>query len=181
MPANALNETAMDALDAHIVALRQILTKERHDQDANDDNLTALAKPSICDLPTLLAQLERQQAQSSAAVLIRWQDLIDAHAIADLPNDTLPQRCAIYESLTLLLETALKESLECQPMVSALRLVALVADVPSDYQPEISNLLSNLTQQHLAADAAQKDPRMLCPIYNQIESRMLDLRDASAP
>ena len=171
---------AMTALDTQIAALREEWVSTRPQEAMVGTDLIDLVAPFICDLPSVLTQLETQQADAPAATLARWQNLIDAHGIEDLPRQTLPQRCSVYASLTLLLDAAVAESLQCQPLQSARRLLTLVPDVPPDHQPEIAALLGDLAGQHAAARAAQADPRTLCPIYTHIESRILDLIGAPA-
>ncbi len=171
----SLGLEAMSSLDTQIANLREEWMSVPPKEGVIATDLINLVDPFICDLSAVLTQLETQQAEAPAATLARWQNLIDAHGIEDLPRETLPQRCAVYASLTSLLDAAIAESQQCQPLQSALRLMALAPDVPEAHQPEIAALLGDLAGQHEAARVAQADPRTLCSIYTHIESRILDL------
>jgi len=174
-----LNLEAMAALDAHIDTLRDEFADAPAEAPAPATPLVDLPDPFICELRTLLTDLEDKQADTLPGTLARWQNLIDAHGVEALPVSSLPEKCAVYQSLTLLLDLAIAESAQCQPMESALRLATLVPEVPDRHQGEIARLLADLADQHEAARAAQGDPTSLCPLYREIEARIEALKETT--
>ena len=172
-----LDLSNMSDLDTQIDVLREDADMEAIPE--LDDGMTTLEgfeppAPFICNLPTLLNELEQDLSAASNVSLARWQMAIDEHQIENLPINTLTEKCARYQALLILLDRANLSIEQCEPLESAQRLASLINQVPANQQAQFASMLGELAQKQSAARANGDPLTQLCPDYNNIEALMLD-------